>query len=113
MDFTDFEASEDITDNEPLVLLDEEDEINNDQMGDFIDDTDQQRESVSFYRRLKPEKFPNQTRNPEGAVYKDDDPFFGVEDTQPEFLNPMDREFFLPSINLRDLKVLLKILKKH
>ena len=50
MDFIDFEASEDITDNEPLLFSDEENDINNDQMGDFIDDTDQQREGVSFYR---------------------------------------------------------------
>ena len=93
MDFIDFEASEDITDNEPLLFSDEENDINNDQMGDFIDDTDQQREGVSFYRWLKPEKFPNQTRNPEDAVYEDDDPFFGIEDTQPELYNPMDGEF--------------------
>ena len=93
MDFIDFEASEDITDNEHVVLSDEEDEINNDQMGDFIDDTDQQREGVNFYKRLKPKKFPNQIRNPENAVYEDDDPFFGIEDTQPELYNPMDREF--------------------
>ena len=39
VDFIDFEASEDITDNEPLVFSNEEDEINNDQMGEFIDDT--------------------------------------------------------------------------
>ena len=79
MDFIDFETSEDITGDKPLVFSDKEDEINNDH--DFIDDTDQQREGVSFYRRLKPEKFPNQTRNPEEAVYEDTEPFFGVEDT--------------------------------
>ena len=62
------------------MFSDEEDEISNDQMEDFIDDADQQREGVSFYRRLEPEKFPNQTRNPEEPVYEDDDSFFGVED---------------------------------
>ena len=93
MDFIDFEVSEDIPDNKPLVFSDEKDEINNDQMGDFIDDTDQQREGVSFYRQLKPEKFPNQTRNDKDAVYEDDDPFFGIEDTQPELYYPTDREF--------------------
>ena len=93
MDFIDFETSENITDDEPLVFSDEEDEINNDQMGDFTDDTDQWREGVSFYRRLKREKLPNQTRNPEEAVYEDKGPFFGVENTQPELYNPMDREF--------------------
>ena len=62
-------------------------------MENFVDDTDQQSEGVNFYRRLEPEKFPNQTRNPEEAVYEDDDSFFGIEDTQPELYNPMNREF--------------------
>ena len=48
MDFIDFEASEDITDNEPLVFSDDDDKINNDKIEDFIDDTDQQREGISF-----------------------------------------------------------------
>ena len=74
-----------------MVFSDEEDE--NDQVGNFTDDTHQQKEGVSFYRCLEPGKFPNQTRNPEEAVYEDDDSFFGVEDTQPELYNPVDREF--------------------
>ena len=53
-------------------------------MEDFVDDTDQQREGVSFYRRLETEKFPNQTRNPQEAVSEDHDSFFGIEDTQSE-----------------------------
>ena len=53
MDFTDFEASEDMTDNKSFLFSDEEDEINNDQMVDFIYNTDKQREGVSFYRQLK------------------------------------------------------------
>ena len=93
MDFTDYEASEDVTDNEPLVFSDEEDEINNDQTVDFIHNTFKQREGVSFYRQLKSEKFSNQIRNPEDAVYKEDYPFFDVEDTQPELYNPTGREF--------------------
>ena len=48
MDFTDFEESEDITDNELLVFSDDDDKINNDKIEDFIDDTDQQREGISF-----------------------------------------------------------------
>ena len=79
--------------NEPLLFSDEEDEINNDQMKDFIDDTSQQRVGISFYRRLKPEEFHNWSRNPEDTVFEDDDPFFGVEDTQPELYNPTDKEF--------------------
>ena len=85
MDFTDFEVSEDMSDNKPFLFSDEEDEINNDQMVDFIYNTDKQRKGVSFYRQLKPEKFPNQIRNPEDPVYEDDNPFFDVEGTQPEF----------------------------
>ena len=84
MDFIDFKATEDVTDNEPLVFSDDEDEINDDKIEDFVDDTDQQREGVSFDRQLEPEKFPNQTRNTEEAVYEDNDSFFRVEDTQPE-----------------------------
>ena len=48
MDFIDFEASEDITDNEPLVFSDDDDKINNHKIEDFVDDTDQQREGISF-----------------------------------------------------------------
>ena len=36
MDFVDFEASEDTTYNERLVISDEEEEINNDQMEDSL-----------------------------------------------------------------------------
>ena len=36
MDFIDFEASEDTTYNKPLVISDEEEEINNDQMEDSL-----------------------------------------------------------------------------
>ena len=46
MDFTEFEASEENTDNPPLVFSDDEDEIANDAMDNFIDDTDQQGEGV-------------------------------------------------------------------
>ena len=74
-----------------MVFSDEEGEINN--VGDFIDNTHQQKEGGSFYRRLEPEKFPNQTRSPEEAVYEDNDSFFGTEGTQPELYNPTDREF--------------------
>ena len=65
MDFIDFEASEETTSNEPLAFTDEEDE------------------GGSFYRRLKPEKFQNQTRNtnPKHAVYENDKPFSIVEET--------------------------------
>ena len=110
MDFIDFEASEDITDNEPVVLSDEEDEINNDQIGDFIDDTDQQREGVNFYKRLKPKKFPNQIRNPENQSMRMMIHFLALRTHSQSFII-LWIENLLPSINLRDLKVLLKNLK--
>ena len=37
-------------------------------------------------------EFTNQTRDPKVAVYKDDEMFFGTEDTQPELCDPEDRE---------------------
>ena len=54
---------------------------------DFIDDSVQMREGVSFYRNVdlsnidNYNKFPNQTRDPRSAVYEDNEMFFDVEDT--------------------------------
>ena len=51
-------------------------------MDDFIDDSEQPMEDVSFHRKLDPGniddyiKFPNQTRDPWVAVYEDDEMFF-------------------------------------
>ena len=96
MGFTEFEANEE---NPPLVFSDDEDQITNDEIDDFIDDTDKQREGISFYRQLDPEnikhypKFRNQTRNPNEAVYEDDKSYYGGEDTQPELCDPENRDF--------------------
>ena len=91
-------------DNQPLIFSDDE-EMTNDEMDDFIDDSDEQREGVSFYRQLEspnqsrdPQnlndypKFPNQTRDPRVAIYKGDEPFYGTYDTQPELYTPENRE---------------------
>ena len=97
MDFIEFEASEE--NNQPLVLSDDEDENIPYKMDNFIDDTDQQGEDVNFYKELDPEniqdypKFLNNTKNPKEAVYKDEEPYFGKEDTQPELYDPEDRNF--------------------
>ena len=97
MDFIESEASEEI--NQPLVFSDDEDENIPDKMDNFIDDTDQQGEGVSFYRQLHPEniedylKFSNKTKIPKGAVYEDQEPYFGEEDTQPKLYDPEDRNF--------------------
>ena len=85
MDFIEFEASKE--NNQPLTFSDDEDENIPDKMDKFIDDTDQQGEGVSSYRQLDPEniehypKYPNSTKNPKEAVYEDDEPYFGEEDT--------------------------------
>ena len=97
MDFIQFEANEE--NNQPLLFSDDEDENIPDKMDNFIDDTDQQGEGVSFYRQLHPEniedylKFPNKTKIPKGAVYEDQEPYFGEEDTQPKLYDPEDRNF--------------------
>ena len=96
MDFTEFEASEE---NPPPAFSDDDEEITNDEIDDFIDDTDKQREVVSFYRQLDPEniehypKFPNQTTNPKEAIYEDNMLYFGQEDTQPKLYDHDNRDF--------------------
>ena len=87
MEFIDLEVAEESLGNQPLIFSDDE-EMTNDKMDDFIDDSDQQREGVSFYRQLEYphrtrdhqnlndySKFLNQTRDPRVAIYEDDEPF--------------------------------------
>ena len=81
------------------MFSDDEDQITNDEMEDFIDDVNQQDDDISFYRQLDPEniehyhKFPRQRRNPKEAVYEDYEPYYGSEDIQPELHNPEKRKF--------------------
>ena len=81
-------------------------------MENFIDDTYQQEDGVSFYRQLNPEnvehyhKLPNQTRNRNEAVNEDKELYSGTEDTQPELYDPEDREILLVFINFPVLKSL-------
>ena len=95
MEFISTEAEE----NGPLAFSDdEEDEKTTDELDDFIDDSTQPQEDVSFYRQLDPNniedypKFHGQTRDPIEAIYVDDTPFYGHEDQQPEPHAPEDRE---------------------
>ena len=73
MIFIQFEAIDESQQNQPLSISD--DERTNDE-ADFIDDREQPKEDVSFFRKLDPEnieyynKFPNQTRDPRTAVYQ-------------------------------------------
>lgn len=97
MEFIDHEATEDHTESNPVVFSDDEEEITNDEMEDYINDTNQPREDVRFYRQLDPDnlehypKFPNQTRDPILTVYEEDEPCFGKEDTQPKLYVPENR----------------------
>ena len=100
MDFIQFEATDESQQNETIDFSDDndDDDEKTDQDKNFINDSEQPMEVVSFYRKLDPEninhynKFPNQTKDPRVGVYEDDEVFFGTEDTQPELYAPEDRE---------------------
>ena len=95
MDFIQFEAIDGSQQNETIDFSDDE---KTDQDENFIDDSEQPMEDVSFYRKLDSEnidhynKFPNPTRDPSIAAYEDDEMFYGTEDTQPELFVPENRE---------------------
>ena len=75
----------------PLVFSDDEEEITKDEMEDVIDATNKPREDISFYRQLDPdnlEHYPTFI----SAVYKDDTPYFGEEDTHLELCVPKNRD---------------------
>ena len=112
MECINLEASE--GNNQLLVSFDDEDEITNDEMEDFIDDGDQQQDDVSIYRQLGPEniehyhKFPNHTTNPKEAIYEDDEPYCGSEETHSLNCIIPKIESLLILINFMDLKNLSK-----
>ena len=84
------EATEDSQENQPLVFSDNDEEMANDEVNNFIDDNEQRREDVSFYRKFDPDnlnhyhKFPNQTIDPRIPTYKNDELYFREEIQQPE-----------------------------
>ena len=77
---------------------DEENEIITDELNDFIDNSDQPWEDVSFYRQLdilninNYPKFPNQTTNRIDAIFEVNLPYYGKEDIQPELYAPEERD---------------------
>ena len=79
---------------------DEEDEILTDELDDFIDNSDQPQEDVSFDRQLDIlnindyPKFPNQATNPIDAIFEVNLPYYGKADIQPELYAPEDRDLF-------------------
>ena len=80
-----------------LQFSDLEQELADDDISTFIDDSQQNKESISFHRERDPQnlndypKFNNQTRKPIEAVYSDIESYFG-EDAQPELFAPEDRQ---------------------
>ena len=97
MNCTELGSVEESQKNQPLKFLGDE-EMTNDEMENFIDDREQLREDVSFYRKLDPDnlddyhKFLNQTRDPRVAIYEDNEMYFGEEDKQLELYDPENRQ---------------------
>ena len=94
MEFILDEAEDDSFD---LQFSDLEEELADDDISTFIDDSQQPEESISFYRQREPQvlndypKFDNQTRNPIEAVHSDIENYF-AEDAQPDLFAAEDRE---------------------
>ena len=81
--------------NAPILQFPDEDEpVENEDMSDFIEDSQVTEESISFYRKRDPRnledclKFPGQTRN---LIYSDTEVYFG-EDNQTELFAPENRD---------------------
>ena len=98
MEFIETESVES-NNQQPLVFSDNKEEKITDELYDFIDNSEQPGEDVSFYRQLDPlntdhyPKFPNQTRNPLDAIFEDDSPYYGKEAIQPAMYAPGNRDF--------------------
>ena len=114
MEFIDTEATEDFQENQPLVFSDDDEEMTNDEINNFIDDSEQPREDVSFYRKIDRDnlihyqKFPNLTIDRRIATYKNNQSYFGEEDQQPELYGPENRD----SIELDKFSGFQKFVKK-
>ena len=85
MEFVQSEAlEENEQDNQYLNFSDENGDDQVIDEVDFIDDKEYE-ECVNFYRNVcsidECNKFANQTSDPRSAVYKDNEMFFGVDDT--------------------------------
>ena len=82
-----------------MIFSDNKEQKITDKVYDFIDNSEQPGEAVSFYRQLDPlntdhyPKFPNQTRNLLDAIFEDDSPYYGKEAIQPVMYAPESRDF--------------------
>ena len=110
LEFIETEAVES-NNRQPLVFSDDEEEKITDGLNDFIDNSEQPGEDLSFYRQLDPlnidhyPKFPNQTRNGLDAIFEDDTPYYEKEDMRPELYTLED------FVNMLALKNLSKNLR--
>ena len=91
MEFINFQAEESSDNGDTIHFSDDEKTI---EVNNFINDSEEITDGISFYRNLDPHnpdhynKFPNQTRDPVSAVYDDDGMYFAEEDPQFELYAP-------------------------
>ena len=64
-----------------------------DEIDDFIDSMLQSDENdISFYREINNmNRFPNQSKNPQNAIFEQDYPLCETGDLQPELCDPISR----------------------
>ena len=98
MEFIQLEADED-SQYQPISneVDDDDEELTNNEMEDFIDNSKEPEEDISFYQNLNNRdqyyNFPNQTENLRNAIAEDYEMYLGDgEDSQPELYAPEDRD---------------------
>ena len=98
MEFIQLEAGKD-SQYQPISneVDDDDEEVPNDEMEHFIDNSQGPEEDISFYQNLNNQdqyyNFPNQTQNVRDAIAEDCEMYFGEgKDSQPELYTPEDRD---------------------
>ena len=98
MEFIQLEAGKD-SQYQPISneVDDDDEEVPNDEMEHFIDNSQGPEEDISFYQNLNNQdqyyNFPNQTQNVRDAIAEDCEMHFGEgKDSQPELYTPEDRD---------------------
>lgn len=105
MEFIQLETKEQNDDNQQLGFSDNQEEITNDEIEDFIVNMSQLSEDINLYHSFDSEnirnyfKFQNQTRHPILVVHENNISYYGKEDTQTEYLHQLI-EMELSSMNL-------------
>ena len=92
MEFIDSEV---VADNDQQLLSDSEEEQEKitDELDDFIENSSESDEGVSFNREVhnNPFKFYNQNKNSHDAILECDNFLYKTEDIQPELYDPISR----------------------